>query len=369
MARSKIQIAMSKQRTSFWLGVNLLVCLLSLLSYGSCLVRPSAFGFAGFFTFSIPFFLVINGVFVFNWLFFKPLASLFSLGVLVLGWRFVVGTFGWSFYPDPEGGDFKILSYNVNTFKGFGAKADPTGQTGRKMINWLLHADGDILCLQEFYHYPGSEDFNAISKLKREGYKYHFFSRALRTSWDASLGMATFSRFPIIHSQIVRKTPRSNNQMLLTDIKTPKGVVRILNIHLQSNFLRESEIKESKKGENIKDNLISIWRKLISGYSIRTEQSELLFHTIASSPYPVIVAGDLNETPYSYTYKELRSQLQNGFEEAGSGFGFTYNGYIPFLRIDNLFADEKFLIPFFQTHRHVPYSDHFPISASIKWKE
>ncbi len=367
--KSKAKAGTSNRGIGFWLGINLLFCTLSLLSYGSCLLKPSDFGFAGFFTFSIPIFLIINFLFVLYWLFVKPLAALFSATVLALGWKFMVATVGWSFSPDPEGGDFKVLSYNVNTFKGFGSKADLTGQTGRKMINWLLHADADILCLQEFYNQPGSEDFNAISKLKKGGYRHHFFSRALRTGWEASLGMATLSRYPILHTEIVRKTPKSNNQILMTDIKLPLGVVRVLNVHLQSNFLKQSEIDESKQGENVSMNLKSIWRKLTYGYTVRTEQAQLLLQTIAASPHPVLVAGDLNETPYSYTYNQLNQVLNNSFEKAGRGFGFTYNGYIPFLRIDNLFVDNRFEVLIFQTHRHVQYSDHFPVSAAYKWKK
>jgi endonuclease/exonuclease/phosphatase family metal-dependent hydrolase len=367
--KSKLKSGAPPRGIGFWLGLNLLFCALSLLSYGSCLLKPSDFGFAGFFTFSVPIFIIFNFLFVFYWLFVKPVAALFSAVILVLGWKFVVATFGWSFSSDPEGGDFKVLSYNVNTFKGFGAKADLSGKTGRKMINWLLHADADILCLQEFYNQPGSDDFNAAKKLKAVGYKHHFFSRALRTGWNASLGMATFSRFPIVHSEIVRKTPKSNNQILLTDIKLPSGTIRVLNVHLQSNFLKESEIEESKQGENVSVNVKSIWRKLTNGYTVRNDQAQLLLQTISNSPHPVLLAGDLNETPYSYTYHQLNQVLDNSFEKAGSGFGFTYNGYIPFLRIDNLFADRQFEVRIFETHNHVPYSDHFPVSAAYKRKK
>lgn len=361
-------MASGKKGIGTLLGLNLLVCGLALLSYVSCLLKPSTLGFAGFFTFTIPIFLAANLLFVLYWLLTKPLASLFSLAVLLLGWKFIAGSVGVSFSSDPEGGNIKILSYNVNTFRGFGANADKTGQFGRKMINWLLHADADVLCLQEFYDHPNSDDYNAIKKLKSVGYKHHFFSRAVRTGWEASLGMATFSRHPIVNSEIVRKKPRSNNQILLTDIKTPKGVVRVLNVHLQSNFLKEAEINQSTQGENMRYNLRSIWNKLTNGYTQRTEQAELLIQTIEKSPHPVVVAGDLNETPYSYTYQQINALLNNTFEKAGTGFGFTYNGYIPFLRIDNIFSNKKMEVVFFQTHRHVPYSDHYPISAALKWK-
>jgi endonuclease/exonuclease/phosphatase family metal-dependent hydrolase len=60
----------------------------------------------------------------------------------------------------------------------------------------------------------------------------------------------------------------------------------------------------------------------------------------------------------------MKSLLNNAFEEAGNGFGFTYNGKLFFLRIDNQFVDEGLTVTDFRTHRNIPFSDHFPISAT-----
>lgn len=99
---------------------------------------------------------------------------------------------------------------------------------------------------------------------------------------------------------------------------------------------------------------------------MRASQVKILSEHIKNSPYPVILAGDFNDVPYSYTYFTLKSILLNAFEEAGRGFGFTYNKVLFFLRIDNIFYDEAFEIRQFKTHREVDYSDHYPISAVFK---
>jgi endonuclease/exonuclease/phosphatase family metal-dependent hydrolase len=77
----------------------------------------------------------------------------------------------------------------------------------------------------------------------------------------------------------------------------------------------------------------------------------------------VILTGDLNDMPYSYSYQKLKKYLHSSFENGGRGFGFTFNGRMFFLRIDNQFYSEGVTLNEFETHRNVKYTDHFPISA------
>ena len=82
-------------------------------------------------------------------------------------------------------------------------------------------------------------------------------------------------------------------------------------------------------------------------------------------PYKIIVCGDLNDTPYSYTYEQISEILLNSFEEKGRGFGFTYNGKLSMLRIDNIFADSELSIKSFKTLNTISYSDHYPLAAKF----
>jgi endonuclease/exonuclease/phosphatase (EEP) superfamily protein YafD len=76
----------------------------------------------------------------------------------------------------------------------------------------------------------------------------------------------------------------------------------------------------------------------------------------------VICAGDFNEIPYSYSYRRLKKGLRNSFEEAGAGFGFTYNGNtLVTLRIDNQFYSDRVDCVELETLNTVSYSDHFPL--------
>ena len=97
---------------------------------------------------------------------------------------------------------------------------------------------------------------------------------------------------------------------------------------------------------------------------IRAKQAEILTNHIASSPYPVIVCGDFNDIPVSYTYRTLSQNLNDAFEKRGFGFGTTYSGNIPALKIDYILTAKRIKI-FNCTILKVPYSDHYPMVSEL----
>ena len=96
----------------------------------------------------------------------------------------------------------------------------------------------------------------------------------------------------------------------------------------------------------------------------RPRQVEQVLKDIENCRENVIVAGDFNDTPMSYTYFRLCRGRKDSFEEAGSGIGATYSRLRPFLRIDYvLFPDIYNAV----SHKveHKKYSDHYPVEAVI----
>lgn len=86
-----------------------------------------------------------------------------------------------------------------------------------------------------------------------------------------------------------------------------------------------------------------------------------------SSPYPNIVMGDFNNTPFSYTYRTvLGGDMTDAFSEAGFGFGRTFRMIRMYpLRIDFIMADENaFEVRDFSTIDEKS-SDHNPVTAVL----
>jgi endonuclease/exonuclease/phosphatase family metal-dependent hydrolase len=81
----------------------------------------------------------------------------------------------------------------------------------------------------------------------------------------------------------------------------------------------------------------------------------------------VIVAGDFNDTPVSYSYRKIRKGLNDAFVSSGYGAGFTYKGNYPPNRIDYILYDNALECRQFSITK-VKYSDHYPISAYFRKK-
>ena len=107
--------------------------------------------------------------------------------------------------------------------------------------------------------------------------------------------------------------------------------------------------------------------KLNRGFSRRAVQVKLIEKKIKSSPRPVIVCGDFNDTPSSYAYQVMSENLQDAFVEKGTGFGQTYTGYFAPFRIDYVFLSKKMKVRHFQNIKDGA-SDHYPVVCDFSLK-
>jgi endonuclease/exonuclease/phosphatase family metal-dependent hydrolase len=83
----------------------------------------------------------------------------------------------------------------------------------------------------------------------------------------------------------------------------------------------------------------------------------------------VIICGDMNDTPYSNAYLRIRDSYRNSFEDKGRGLGFTFNGGIPFLRIDNQFYGKGLKVNRFTTNENFIGSDHYATEACYSFSD
>ncbi|MCS6822557.1 MAG: endonuclease/exonuclease/phosphatase family protein [Microscillaceae bacterium] len=353
----------------FWrkkrLKANILLAVLTLCNYGLVYISPIHYWLIGFFSLSLPILLLLNIFFVIYWLLIKPKCSLISGLVLAMGQVFIFRTFAWNFqHTTTSSAVFSVLSYNVRVFNSYQYLQQEYLGYAEKIIQWVAQHPAEIKCLQEFYHQESSELFNTVRELAQKR-QYYFYSYPTLSSQNQEnyFGLIILSKYPIIQGQKIVIGERKYPQAIYADVKIGKDTIRIFNLHLQSMAIDERKIFQKYAfWQQVESNFCEIARKLRYGFVNRAKQIEKILPCIEQSPYPVIVCADLNDVPYSYTYNVLRSRLQNAFEAKGKGWGFSYNGKLFFLRIDNQFFDEqKLYIHHFQTLTQVPYSDHFPL--------
>jgi len=361
-----------KRKTSskgnLWLlRLNVFICFLSLTCYYASTVRPEKFWIAGFIIFLIPVVQFVLFLFTFFWLSRKPFFAIFSILTLLLGFRFIQSTFGWHIIKMDPCRQFKVMSFNAKTFGGMDKTKQNENEICSKMVKGFLESKADIICVQEMFDNPRSTTFNTIQKLKRGGYKHIYFSKTGTMRWGASVGMAICSKYPILSRKVIRKVDGSNNQIIRAKIDIEGQNVVVINMHLQSIFINEDELDGKRLKENFWSSASNIAVKLKLAFQARTQQIDELLANTLNEELPLIIAGDMNDTPYSNAYLRVRDSFQNGFEEKGAGFGITYNGPIPFLRIDNQFANNRLKFTRFKVNREILGSDHYATEACYEF--
>ncbi len=346
---------------------NITVLILSITSLAACFINPFYFEYLGFITWCIPLFIVLNLSFCVYWAIKWHKNAWYSLMVLVLSWYHIKASFQISYPLAEEKDTLKILSYNTRVFNVYNhlAKKDKP-RVVKEMFKWIVDKDFDLMCFQEFYYEPDSKLFNTISSLKAKRKYYHYFHKTLTNRINGQFGLAIFSKYKIIKSGLVPFDKKSNNQIVFIDVLIKADTIRVYNCHLISNNINDADVPGAEISEKNNERVKSIGGTLKRGFGKRGRQVDSLLKHIDNCGHKVILCGDLNDLPYSYTYRKLSSNLDNTFEKKGNGFGFSFNGKIPYLRIDNIFVSEGIKTLTFTTHNKVKHSDHFPISALVK---
>lgn len=369
-----------KIRRKIWLILNILVVLWLLLGVLSMRIPPYEFWPAGFVAFSLPGALVLNFLFFIYWLIRRSWYVFLPLAVIGLGWNHYgrLVSITWENELPQEAKTLQVLSYNVHIFNAYEQIVEGVPRVSEEMVDWVATHPADVFCLQEFYSRVNSTEYNNFNRIGKRYNRNVFASTYQGDRIKADLGIAIFSKYPIIEGNTIRfpNTPeRSANRAAWVDINVNGDTIRVYAVHLQSMSIKAEDIENTYSAigdeASFKKESRNLARRLRMGFKARAVQVQQLLDHIEGSPYPVIVTGDFNDIPFSYTYSQLVANLKNSFEEAGTGVGATYNGPLPFLRIDNQFYSEGLEAHSFRTHYEMPLSDHFPISATyiIKPKE
>ncbi|MBK9390247.1 MAG: endonuclease/exonuclease/phosphatase family protein [Bacteroidetes bacterium] len=358
------------KRILYWilLGFNVLLAITLLISYLAVHISPGDFTLPAYFGLAYPYLLLINILMVIIWAMLLRFEAFISLVVILLG---ITHFSNYIKLTKPSGekeGAFKLLSYNVRLFNYFETKKGSGSE--KTVLGFIKNQDADIICLQEYFVNgdPASHETYVKSLL---GGKYYSHTKLMGRGKNRFYGIATYSRFPIIRKgEIIH--PKSSSLTIFSDVVIQKDTFRIYNNHLQSfrlkkmekSLLEEMTSEEKETIEEVKSLSVS----LKNGFVRRSLQAQVVKDHINSSKYPVIVAGDFNDTPVSYTYRKIRKGLNDSFVNSGYGAGFTYKGNYPPNRIDYILYSDALINNHFDILR-VKYSDHYPIVAWLKKRD
>lgn len=330
-------------------------------AYLASYINPNSFVIPSLLGLAYPYLLIITFLLLLYWLAQWKLQALIVLVVILAGIPAFKTYYGTNRETQSaKESDLSIMSYNIRFFDMYEWSKDK--KTKEKLYDYLNDYKGDVLCLQE---YPGNDAVLSGQYVAKRlsTYKYRYIYK----------DMAIFSRLPIQQKGNIKFAAKYTSSCIYCDIAVGKNKIRVYNVHLESYKLGHKErrtikqITDGLKGDDITEGVWSITKRLVSANKNRAVQAKQIKKHIASAPHSVIVAGDFNDTPLSYTYRELKSDLKDSFTEKGHGLGNTYIGEFPSFRIDYILHSPTFETVSYLRGRS-KLSDHYPISCRLKIK-
>ena len=329
--------------------LNSLAATALLFSYLLPHIPPKSFPLLSVLSLGVPVLIILNTLFLAYWVLRLKRQLLLSLIVLLIGYNYITGFVKFSDAETDEGNssDFSLMSYNVRMFNAY--EWSKRKDIPEKITGFIRENDPEILCIQE--HYIGAAQLSKI-------YPYQYVKLKAK---NAEFGSAIFSKYPIINQGSLDFPHQGNNNAIFTDlVVNKKDTLRVINVHFQSLNIKPG-IDDLQKEDSKK-----LLGRIGHGFSLQQEQAEMLLEHLNKSPYRTIIAGDFNNTSFSYIYDLVKQdgRFNDAFLEAGSGFGKSFKlNYFP-LRIDFLLIENKLKINEFKKFE-IDYSDHYPVLTKI----
>lgn len=345
------------------LGINAIVALLMFLSAYSPSIDPHAHPVVSCMGLFFPVFLLVNVFFLVFWLIVYKRFVLFPLLALIICWSSVRTYFPINIFEEdaPEEA-IKILSYNT---RGFGEMKPHTKERPNEVLTYLQNSNADIICLQE-YILGGKLKKKDIDYVLRD-YRYkHYLPLAKGLN-----GLGCYSRYPILSATpILYKGTR--NGSVAYRIKVGNDTLLVINNHLESNKILKSDVEtyqemmDAPSKQKLLAGVWKLWGKMAKATSVRAKQADVLVETLRDSKEKsVVLCGDFNDTPISYTHQVLCDELQDAFVETGNGLGISYNKDRLYVRIDHILVSKNLKVYDCTVDNSIQASDHYPVWCYI----
>jgi endonuclease/exonuclease/phosphatase family metal-dependent hydrolase len=325
----------------------MLTAFLLLISFILPYLPPKNFPTLSLLSLVVSLLIIVNIFFAIYWAIQFRRRFLVSFTVLLISYFYFN-----VFYEVSSEGDasqykntLNVLSYNVRLFNAY--EKNPETDASKIISEILTEENPDVVFVQEYYK-PNKIDFSAFP------YKYVHFK-----SEKAKLGHAFFSKYPLVNTGAFDFEETYNNT-LYADVVKGTDTVRIYNVHLQSlgiiprvSFLQDSDNEKLRK-------------RVSKAFEKQQGQVEAILEHKQKTKHPVIICGDFNNTPFSFSYRKLKDGMQDAFRERGNGLGTTFKFEKFPMRIDYIFASEGLDVISFESMEKT-FSDHYPVRATVGW--
>lgn len=355
--------------TSFIKLIGLIAVICLLLSYLSPFVNPAVFWVFGLLGLLYPVFLIISLLVLVLAFWRKSRLKWVVLVVLLIGSPLHIRyfAFGSSNEVAKTETSINIMSYNVRLFNVYNWLNTNKADNKNKILKFIGSEAPAVLCLQEYYVDNDVSPYITLEEVIKSGAFLDYHQRLATQTSKRDYGIITLSKHPIIKKGTVVNDD-ADLLCIFTDIIKNKDTFRIYNTHLESIKFQQDDYdmfsQKSITNQNRFKKLRNMLGKVKRAYPKRVEQAKRIVAHAKEAPYPVIICGDFNDTPFSYVYNLFNTSFSDAFREAYFGLGRTYAGRVPAGRIDYLFYNEGFKVNDFKIQKEV-LSDHYAIWSTF----
>ncbi len=301
------------------------------------------------------------------WLFVRRRYMLISLLTLVAILPALRTTFPVNFKSTPPSDAIKVLTYNVWLFD----KWDFPQTEDNAVVRYICNSGADIVCLQEACF----QDYDSIALMRPLAEVYPY--RHVQCEGDTELEMALLSKFPILHAEQIPYSSTSNLSMAY-ELAMGDDTLLVVNNHFETNAITSSDrlqmnaITHSTRQKTITKgrNALHLHRKLAHAARKRAPQARAVAQYIKDKGKKyVIVCGDFNDHPLSYTYRTVAKNLTDCYVATGNGRGYSYWHSNIHVRIDHMLCSKAFKPYAFKVDSSMDLSDHYPLYGYLQHKE
>lgn len=158
-------------------------------------------------------------------------------------------------------------------------------------------------------------------------------SRYSLTEQRASLGAFAFD---------VSDSRRGNDDFFVRGVFQWHGRrIAIYSVQLRSFARKPWELLSASSSRS--GSWVTTWTSLRNDYLWRENEARELRQRFADEELPFIVCGDLNSTPYNWSYRHVSQGLRSATSTLGIGRAATYPASFPLVAVDHILASDDWL--------------------------
>lgn len=331
-------------------------------------LQPADHPWLANFGLGFPVVLVLNLLFIVVWVILCPKRVWLPLLGLLICYVPIRKYIPFNIKKEIPVRSIKVLSYNVYMFSLW----DFEPQAHNPIVDYIVKSNADIVCLQETDAYGKQRDY--IYKVLAKAYPYHDF---VSMPAPGHQHMMLLSHYPIIKKERIMYKSEGNISFAYV-INYNNQEVLVVNNHFESNHFSEADkqgykdiVRSPFEGGNTKTESKRILDKLGEAAIIRAPQADAVAAYVERylrKKIPVILCGDFNDNPISYTHKTIARQLTDAYIASGNGPGISYHRSGMYVRIDNIFCSSDFEAYGAKVDDNISTSDHYPIYVWLKYR-